>query len=158
MAELIESTEMVDDLACTSQLSLNQFSCSSGGLMSWTEMGSEGKSNPPDSVSELSESTKRDRKMGNAFQIVELEHGISDSTGKPKTHTPEMWSLDLPLSCYNDLKSLLYVKGAEFEERMSALVTQFTERHINLPMFLVSNVLLFTVGVFIGRRSSSEIL
>ena len=82
----------------------------------------------------------------------------SDSTEKPEACIPETWSLDVSLTYYNDLKSILYVKRAELEERMNVLVAQFTARHVNLPMFLVSNVLLFTVGVFIGRRSSAEIL
>ena len=157
--ERTESAEMAEDLECTSQISLDHLSSSSGGLMSWTEIGSGGKGVPVGSVSELSESAESKGKMVIAFQLVDLEQKIPDqvpdSIEKPEA---EAWSLDLPFSYYNDLKSLLYVKGAELEERMSVLVTQFTEHHINLPMFLVSNVLLFTVGVFIGRRSSSEIL
>ena len=83
---------------------------------------------------------------------------VPDAVEKPEANTSEASSLGLPLHYYRDLKSILYAKGVELEERLNVLVAQLTMQHVNLPVFLVSNVLLFTVGVFIGRRSSPEIL
>lgn len=124
--------------------------------MSWTETGSEGQSGP--GVNHPSKSVESDEKISAILQPVDIEQAASDSTENVEGCPPTSWSLDLPFNYGDDLKSFIHVKGMEFEARMNVLVAQFTESRINLPMFLVSSVLLFTVGVFIGRRSSSEIL
>lgn len=161
--ERTDSAEMPGNLEYTSQSSLDQFSLNSGGLMSWTEIGSEGKGSPVRSVSDLSELTGSNGKKKITSHLVDPSQSkthdqVPDSSEKPETCIPESWSFALPLNYYNDLKSVLCVRGAELEERMNVLVAQFTARHVNLPIFLVSNVLLFTVGVFIGRRSNPELV
>lgn len=151
--------ESMDELECPSQSSLAQVSTDSWGIMSWTESGSEGSD--VIRVDSLPELIKKDEQVTGTSQTTDPEQKApdqaSDSSEKSET-SQTVWSLDLPLNYGNGLKSFLHVKGTELEEHVHLIITQFTENHINLPIFLVSSVLLLTVGVFIGRRSGPEML
>ena len=150
--ERTDCAQSSHDFECTSQFSLAQFSNSSKSLMSWSEVEHEVASDLSDSLASIECAVI-------AFGPVDMEQNfpgpLPDST---ETCLPETWSLGLPLSYGNRLKSRLYVKGVEFEERVGIMIAQFADGRVSLPMLVVSNVLLFTVGIFIGRRTSCKVL
>jgi hypothetical protein len=144
----VKEGEMIEwGMENLSQSSLAHLSTSSESLMSWMEVGSEGRIRCDDDTSLISQPRKS----------KETSDSKGDYADKVDTFIPTTWPLDLPLD-HSSIMSLFHVKRAELEARMSTLLAQFMEHRVNLSMFLVSNVLLFTVGVFIGRRSSPKIL